>query len=225
MRVYHGHPETFEKNLVDTSETILEEVDRLKTLADEFSNFARMPKPILVPNDICDILKSSVALFDKPEIGTSIVLDCTGKIPEAMVDRDALSRVFTNLIKNAVEAMEGRDGKIRVGAKYIMVGTTPVVRITIADEGVGMDEESLKRRMSGVFRRLSPKEREVIRLRFGLKDGRGRSLQEVGRTFDVSRERVRQIEAKAFEKLRRPAQLRKLQGFLDEESPCEAVAH
>jgi two-component system nitrogen regulation sensor histidine kinase NtrY len=151
MRVYHGHPETFEKNLVDTSETILEEVDRLKTLADEFSNFARMPKPILVPSDICEILRSSVALFDKPEIGAAIVLDCQNNIPNSMLDRDAMSRVFTNLIKNAVEAMEGRQGKIRVGARHVMVGATPVVRITIADEGIGMDENALKQSFNPYF--------------------------------------------------------------------------
>ncbi|MCX6647292.1 MAG: HAMP domain-containing protein, partial [bacterium] len=88
-RVDKGNPKAFEKTLTETSETILEEVDRLKTLADEFSNFARMPKPILTPNDISELVGGSVALFDKPEIGASIELTCPNNVPSVLLDRDA----------------------------------------------------------------------------------------------------------------------------------------
>ena len=55
----------------------------------------------------------------------------------------------------------------------------------------------------------------MLKLRFGLEDGRARTLEEVGKTFDVTRERIRQIEAKALRKLRRPSRLNKLQDFLE----------
>ena len=143
-RVYRGNPDTFDKTLEETSETILEEVDRLKTLADEFSNFARMPKPVLSPNDICDVLRGSVALFDKPEIGAHIELDVAKDIPEVMLDRDAMSRVFTNLIKNAVESMEGRKGGIRIIVRNLLMGNSPWVRVIIADQGIGMNPDAIK---------------------------------------------------------------------------------
>lgn len=62
---------------------------------------------------------------------------------------------------------------------------------------------------------LTPREAHVIRLRFGLYDGRMRTLEEVGKEFDITRERIRQIEAKALRKLRHPSRARHLKGFLD----------
>ena len=62
---------------------------------------------------------------------------------------------------------------------------------------------------------LTPREAHVIRLRFGLYDGRQRTLEEVGKEFDITRERIRQIEAKALRKLRHPSRARHLKGFLD----------
>jgi RNA polymerase primary sigma factor len=62
---------------------------------------------------------------------------------------------------------------------------------------------------------LTPREAHVIRLRFGLYDGRSRTLEEVGKEFDITRERIRQIESKALRKLRHPSRARHLRGFLD----------
>ncbi len=62
---------------------------------------------------------------------------------------------------------------------------------------------------------LTPREAHVIKLRFGLYDGRSRTLEEVGKEFDITRERIRQIEAKALRKLRHPSRARHLKGFLD----------
>ena len=62
---------------------------------------------------------------------------------------------------------------------------------------------------------LTPREEHVIKLRFGLYDGRPRTLEEVGKEFDITRERIRQIEAKALRKLRHPSRARHLKGFLD----------
>ena len=66
-----------------------------------------------------------------------------------------------------------------------------------------------------VLKTLTPREEKVLRLRFGLEDGRPRTLEEVGKEFNVTRERIRQIEAKALRKLRHPSRSRKLRDFLD----------
>ena len=62
---------------------------------------------------------------------------------------------------------------------------------------------------------LAPREEKVLKLRFGLEDGRARTLEEVGKEFNVTRERIRQIEAKALRKLRHPSRSRKLRDFLE----------
>lgn len=73
----------------------------------------------------------------------------------------------------------------------------------------------LKDRLQDVLKTLTPREQEVLTLRFGLADGYSRTLEEVGRKFQVTRERIRQIEAKALRKMRHPTRIRKLEGFLD----------
>lgn len=72
----------------------------------------------------------------------------------------------------------------------------------------------LRQQLSEVMQTLSPRECKVLRLRFGLEDGRAHTLEEVGREFDVTRERVRQIEAKALRKLRHPSRSKILKDFL-----------
>ncbi len=73
----------------------------------------------------------------------------------------------------------------------------------------------LKEQLAGVLSTLTPREEKVLRLRFGLEDGRQRTLEEVGKEFNVTRERIRQIEAKALRKLRHPSRSKKLKDFLD----------
>ena len=73
----------------------------------------------------------------------------------------------------------------------------------------------LKEQLSEVLETLTDREQKVLRLRFGLDDGRSRTLEEVGREFNVTRERIRQIEAKALRKLRHPSRSRKLKDYLD----------
>lgn len=73
----------------------------------------------------------------------------------------------------------------------------------------------LKEQLEEVLETLTPREKRVLRLRFGLDDGRARTLEEVGQSFGVTRERIRQIEAKALRKLRHPSRRRKLRDFLD----------
>ena len=73
----------------------------------------------------------------------------------------------------------------------------------------------LKEQLSSVLSTLTEREEKVLRLRFGLEDGRQRTLEEVGQEFQVTRERIRQIEAKALRKLRHPSRSKKLKDFLD----------
>ena len=73
----------------------------------------------------------------------------------------------------------------------------------------------LKEQLGDVLSTLTSREEKVLRLRFGLEDGRPRTLEEVGKEFDVTRERIRQIEAKALRKLRHPSRSKKLKDFLD----------
>lgn len=73
----------------------------------------------------------------------------------------------------------------------------------------------LREQLVGVLDTLTPREEKVLRLRFGLDDGRVRTLEEVGREFNVTRERIRQIEAKALRKLRHPSRSKKLKDYLE----------
>jgi RNA polymerase primary sigma factor len=73
----------------------------------------------------------------------------------------------------------------------------------------------LKEQVMDVLASLAPRERKVLELRFGLEDGRSRTLEEVGREFHVTRERIRQIEAKALRKLRHPSRSKKLRDYLE----------
>ena len=76
-------------------------------------------------------------------------------------------------------------------------------------------KQLLKEQIDEVLSSLTPRERQVLRFRFGLEDGRSRTLEEVGKEFNVTRERIRQIEAKALRKLRHPSRSRKLRDYLD----------
>jgi RNA polymerase primary sigma factor len=78
----------------------------------------------------------------------------------------------------------------------------------------------LKDKLGDVLASLTERERKVLELRFGLGDGYSRTLEEVGKQFKVTRERIRQIEAKALRKMRHPTRIRQLSGFLETEEPA-----
>lgn len=86
-------------------------------------------------------------------------------------------------------------------------------------------QEMLKQRIEAVLKTLTYREREIIKLRYGIGDGYTYTLEEVGRIFKVTRERVRQVEAKAIRKLQHPVRARKLQGFVDGSAYKELRAH
>ena len=75
--------------------------------------------------------------------------------------------------------------------------------------------QELKEQIEEVLGTLTPREERIIQLRFGLEDGRSRTLEEIGSEFQITRERVRQIEAKALRKLRHPSRSKKLRDYLN----------
>ncbi len=88
----------------------------------------------------------------------------------------------------------------------------------VPDESLGTEDSAmnalLREQLKQLLTDLTSREEKVMKLRFGLEDGRARTLEEVGKEFGVTRERIRQIEAKALRKLRHPQRIRKLEGFL-----------
>lgn len=81
-------------------------------------------------------------------------------------------------------------------------------------EDVVVDRE-MRRALETVIETLTQREKQILRLRFGLDDGNPRTLEEIGRKFNVTRERIRQIEAKALRKLRHPSRAKKIRDYLD----------
>ena len=75
---------------------------------------------------------------------------------------------------------------------------------------------NVQERIAHMLRTLSPREEKIIRMRFGMEDGSEHTLEEVGRVFSVTRERIRQIEAKALGKLRHPSRSQELKSFFDD---------
>ncbi len=107
----------------------------------------------------------------------------------------------------SLETPIGEDGDTRLG-DFVEDHTSPAPA-EIATQ------ELLKEQLDRVLDELTPREKRVLQLRFGLKDGHARTLEEVGQEFNVTRERIRQIEAKALRKLRHPSRSRRLKDYLD----------
>ena len=107
----------------------------------------------------------------------------------------------------SLETPIGEEGDTRLG-DFVADLTSPTPAEVTA-------QELLREQLDKVLDELTPREKRVLQLRFGLKDGQARTLEEVGQEFAVTRERIRQIEAKALRKLRQPSRSRKLKDYLD----------
>jgi RNA polymerase primary sigma factor len=107
----------------------------------------------------------------------------------------------------SLEAPVGQDGEAFLGDFIEDSALTPPVELA--------SHQLLKMQIAQALDKLSERERRIIVLRFGLEDGKFRTLEEVGREFGITRERIRQIEAKALRKLRHPSYSRQLRGYLD----------
>jgi RNA polymerase primary sigma factor len=107
----------------------------------------------------------------------------------------------------SLDAPVGDDGDVRVGDFIEDNGAE--------NPAAGTSQSMLKEKLDHVLTLLSQRERTILEMRFGLVDGYGRTLEEIGNMYQVTRERIRQIEAKALRKLRHPTRVRHLQGFLE----------
>jgi RNA polymerase primary sigma factor len=107
----------------------------------------------------------------------------------------------------SLEAPVGQDGEAFLGDFIEDSALPPPVELA--------SHQLLKMQIAEALDKLSERERRIIVLRFGLEDGKFRTLEEVGREFGITRERIRQIEAKALRKLRHPSYSRQLRGYLD----------
>ena len=155
----------------------------------------------------------------------------TIRIPVHMVETiNKLIRVSRQLLQEIAEEMDIPVERVR---EILKISQEPVSLETpigeeedshlgdfIQDENVPVPADAaaftlLKEQLDEVLGTLTEREQKVLRLRFGLDDSRARTLEEVGREFDVTRERIRQIEAKALRKLRHPSRSRKLKDYLD----------
>lgn len=127
-------------------------------------------------------------------------------MPIALVE-DCI-RLFYQFIKTtSLDIPIGEDEDITLGELVPYEGETSVEDIAA--------QQLLRERLEDVLQTLTSREQKVLRLRFGLDDGRERTLEQIGQEFGVTRERVRQIEAKALRKLRHPSRSRKFKDFLD----------
>ena len=107
-------------------------------------------------------------------------------------------------------------GMVNDGHKFIpQAKSNGAIVIVHSDDIKEYDADLIYIRVVNVLDTLTPREEKVLRLRFGLDDGRARTLEEVGKEFNVTRERIRQIEAKALRKLRHPSRSKKLKDYLD----------
>ena len=106
-----------------------------------------------------------------------------------------------------------------VSAALAAVVTWLVTRARYAAllSSAGTERDLLRERIGEVLRSLTPREREVIELRFGLRDGQPRTLEEVARAYGITRERIRQIEARGLLKLRQPLRSQRLAEFAETE--------
>ncbi|MBA3643170.1 MAG: sigma-70 family RNA polymerase sigma factor, partial [Chloroflexia bacterium] len=131
------------------------------------------------------------------------------EIARAMDISDEKVRQVLDVARHPIslEAPVGQDGDAFLG-DFIEDETMPQP-IELASQ------ELLKSQIGDALDKLTERERKIIILRFGLEDGRFRTLEEVGRDFGITRERIRQIEAKALRKLRHPSYSRKLRGYLE----------
>ena len=126
------------RGLVDEcTATIVGEVESLKGLVDEFSQFARMPAPRAVPTDLHALLEDSLALYRGVVTGVEMRRRFSPDVPRVSVDPEQFRRVIINLVDNAIEAMDRR-GAIDIETQHDPANN--LVRVTVADNGPGIPE-------------------------------------------------------------------------------------
>ena len=149
--------------------------------------------------DVCGKLRG---ILKTKKVGHAGTLDpmATGVLP-----------VFVGNATRAVSYAESGDKEYVAGLRLgLTTNTQDTTGEVVAERPVSVTRAQLE----DVLATLTPREQEVLRMRFGLRDGKPHTLEEVGKEFDVTRERIRQIESKALRKLRHPSRSKKLRDFL-----------
>ena len=136
------------KVFLECTEMIVTQVDELKRLVNEFSNFARMPAANPVPSNIDGIIEESLTLYREAHKEISFVFNRSEKAPIFNLDREQMKRVMINLLDNAIEAMEGH-GEVVIDLDYDSV--LKMVRIEVADSGPGIDPQNKVRLFEPYF--------------------------------------------------------------------------
>jgi signal transduction histidine kinase len=138
-RAYHDRVYDFDQLLEGVTKTVIEQIDALSRIASEFSHFARMPKAKLEECDLNTILEESTRLFGQ-EKGIRFEVTLGKDLRPVLADREELRRAFINILRNAIQAMEGK-GTILVRSEVWETG----IRVEIQDQGKGIPEEMRKR--------------------------------------------------------------------------------
>lgn len=134
--------EDFESYLKKVSGTLIEQIDQLHVIANEFSNFAKMPMPKRKKVNIVEKLNTAVSLFEQNEKNIHFQTEFEKELVNVFADSDQLLSVFNNIIKNAVQAIpKGKEGNIKVTLTTYETN----VRLTFSDNGRGMDDETIKK--------------------------------------------------------------------------------
>ncbi|MFQ5427533.1 MAG: ATP-binding protein [Thermodesulfobacteriota bacterium] len=132
----------------DCTNTIIKQVDELKTLVDEFSNFARMPSVNPAPNDLNEVVRETVALYKTADKKILYNVETDETMPVVSIDRDQIKRVLINLFDNAAAAITGT-GLITVKTSFNPV--LSLVRVEVIDNGSGIHSEARERLFEPYF--------------------------------------------------------------------------
>ena len=119
----------------ECTRTIINQVDELKLLVNEFSNFARMPTANPSPNDLVEIVQETITLFRESNPSASFSFEQRSPLPMLDLDREQMKRVMINLLDNAVAAVDG-DGEIQVNVSFDEI--LKIARIEVSDNGPGI---------------------------------------------------------------------------------------
>jgi two-component system nitrogen regulation sensor histidine kinase NtrY len=132
----------------ECTDMIIMQVDELKRLVDEFSNFARMPAANPAPEDISQIINEALSLYREARKDIRIVFNDSKDVPVFNLDREQMKRVMINLLDNAIAAVDG-DGEVKVNLSFD--GVLQIVKIEVADNGKGIPQDHKMRLFEPYF--------------------------------------------------------------------------
>lgn len=139
------------KVIKDGTETILREVNSLKSMVDEFSRYARLPDAKLESGDLNEIIKQAATLYDERFSDVRIELNLSKNMPPAMIDDEQLRRVFINLIENAGEAFDAAQTDKLILIKTFHDAARDLIVAEVADNGKGISPSDFQKLFHRIF--------------------------------------------------------------------------